>query len=249
MDKLSILGVKVDKLNFTETLKKIEEYIETNKKIKIFTPNTEIIMMCQKDIELRRIINSGDIVVPDGIGLIYAAKIKGFELQERVTGYDISINLLNISKDKNINVFLLGGKEGIAKKAKERLNEEGYKNVVGEHHGYFFNDNNFKKVEEEILNEINKLNTKILFIGFGSPKQEKWIYDNINKLNCNIIIGNGGTIDVLSGEVKRSPLIFQKLGLEWFYRLIKDPKRIKRQISIPEFLLKVIFNKNSVKNL
>ncbi len=248
MDKLSILGVKVNKLSFKEVVMELEKSIEKSKKIKVFTPNTEIVMLCQKDTELKKIINSGDIVTPDGIGLLYAAKIKGFNLKERVTGYDISLSLLEMSKKKDINIFLLGGKKGVAKNAKEKLNNEGYKNVIGEHHGYFFNEERYEEIENKIIKEINNLNTKILFVGFGSPKQEKWINKNISKLNCNIIIGNGGTIDVLSGEVKRSPKIYQRLGLEWLYRLVKNPKRIKRQISIPKFLIKVILDKNSVKN-
>jgi N-acetylglucosaminyldiphosphoundecaprenol N-acetyl-beta-D-mannosaminyltransferase len=185
-------------------------------------------------------------VTPDGIGLIYASKIRGFNLKERVTGFDISMNLLEISKTRKLNVFLLGGKKGVAKKAKDDLKIKGYNNVVGENHGYFFKNENYELEEENIIKRINELKTDILFVGFGSPKQEKWIHKNYNKLNCKIIIGNGGTIDVLAGEINRAPEIYQKIGLEWLYRLIKDPKRIKRQIVIPKFLLKIILNKNSV---
>ncbi len=249
MNKISILGVKVNNIKFKE----VEEVIKTTLKLKekkiIFTPNTEIIMMCQKDLKLRKIINSGDLVTPDGIGLIYASKIYKAGLEERVTGFDLSMKLLELSKDENYKVFFLGGKPGVAEKAKSNLASKGYRNIIGYHHGYFFNDSEYEKIEENIINQINKLGTNILFVGFGSPKQEKWINKNIQKINANIIIGNGGTIDVLAGEVNRAPDIYQKLGLEWLYRLIQDPKRIKRQISIPKFLIKIIFSKNSVKNL
>jgi N-acetylglucosaminyldiphosphoundecaprenol N-acetyl-beta-D-mannosaminyltransferase len=248
MKRTSILGVKINNLKFTEVEEILLDTLDKGKKRSVFTPNTEIIMMCQEDKDLLRVINSGDIVTPDGIGLIYASKIYKAGLKERVTGFDISMKLLNISKENSYNVFLLGGKPGVAEKARNILMEKGYKNIVGFHHGYFFNHENREEIEENIVKKINQLETNILFVGFGSPKQEKWINKYKDKLNINIIIGNGGTIDVLAGEVNRAPIIYQKLGLEWFYRLIKDPKRIKRQISIPKFLIKVIFSKNSVKN-
>jgi len=248
MNKISILGVKVNNLKFKEVEKIIENTLKYKDKKTIFTPNTEIIMMCQKDLELRKIINSGDLVTPDGIGLIYASKLYRAGLDERVTGFDLSMKLLELSKDKDYKVYFLGGKPGIAKRAKLNLEDEVYDNIIGYHHGYFFNDTKYEKIEENIINKINELETNILFVGFGSPKQEKWISKNINKIKANIIIGNGGTIDVLAGKVNRAPGIYQKLGLEWLYRLIQDPKRIKRQISIPKFLIKIIFTKNSVKN-
>jgi N-acetylglucosaminyldiphosphoundecaprenol N-acetyl-beta-D-mannosaminyltransferase len=248
MNKTSILGVNIGNLKFNDVEEKLLNALYLGEKKIVFTPNTEIIMMCQKDRELLEIINSGDIVTPDGIGLIYASKIYKAGLKERVTGFDISMKLLDISRKNDYNVFLLGGKPGVAEKARNILIEKGYKNIVGSHHGYFFNHEHREEIEENIVKKINQLETNILFVGFGSPKQEKWINKYKDKLNINIIIGNGGTIDVLAGEVNRAPIIYQKLGLEWLYRLIKDPKRIKRQISIPKFLIKVIFNKNSVKN-
>ncbi|MDW7668986.1 MAG: WecB/TagA/CpsF family glycosyltransferase [Bacillota bacterium] len=249
MNKISILGVKVNNIKSKEVEEVIKKTLKLKEKKIIFTPNTEIIMMCQKDLKLRKIINSGDLVTPDGIGLIYASKIYKAGLEERVTGFDLSMKLLELSKDENYKVFFLGGKPGVAKRAKSNLESKGYRNIIGYHHGYFFNDSEYERIEENIINQINKLGTNILFVGFGSPKQEKWINKNIQKINANIIIGNGGTIDVLAGEVNRAPDIYQKLGLEWLYRLIQDPKRIKRQISIPKFLIKIIFSKNSVKNL
>ncbi|MFO7888025.1 MAG: WecB/TagA/CpsF family glycosyltransferase [Eubacteriales bacterium] len=249
MDKTSILGVKINNQRFKEILEIAYKILEKKEKKTIFTPNTEIVMMCQKDLELKNIINSGGLVTPDGIGLIYASKIYKAGLEERVTGFDLSMKLLEYSKNKGYNVFFLGGKPGVAEKAKINLEKKGYQNIVGFHHGYFFNDDKYEDIERDIIKDINKKNTNILFVGLGSPKQEKWIDKNSNKLSSNIIIGNGGTIDVLAGEVNRAPSIYRKLGLEWLYRLIQDPKRIKRQISIPEFLIKVIFSKNSVKNL
>src|SRR6056297_508810 len=118
MNKISILGVKVNNLKFKEVEKIIENTLKYKDKKTIFTPNTEIIMMCQKDLELRKIINSGDLVTPDGIGLIYASKLYRAGLDERVTGFDLSMKLLELSKDKDYKVYFLGGKPGIAKRAK-----------------------------------------------------------------------------------------------------------------------------------
>jgi len=249
MDKTSILGVKINNQRFKEILEIAYKILEKKEKKTIFTPNTEIVMMCQKDLELKSIINSGGLVTPDGIGLIYASKIYKAGLEERVTGFDLSMKLLEYSKNNGYNVFFLGGKPGVAEKAKINLEKKGYQNIVGFHHGYFFNDDKYEDIEKHIIKDINEKNTNILFVGLGSPKQERWIDKNINKLSSNIIIGNGGTIDVLAGEVNRAPSIYQRLGLEWLYRLIQDPKRLKRQISIPKFLIKIIFSKNSVKNI
>lgn len=241
----------MNKVSFENTVQCLNKFLAEEKVHVIYTPNTEIVMLAKKNEELKKILNESDLTIPDGIGLIYASKIKGNPLPERVTGYDTSIKLLEIANDKGYSIYLLGGKEGVAKEAKERLKKT-YPNIriAGYHNGYFKGahlgyDNH--EEEQEIIKEINESKPDILFVGLGAPKQENWISANKDKLNCKVIIGNGGTIDVLAGRVKRAPEVFQKLGLEWFYRLIKEPKRIKRQIVLPIFMLNVIFSRNSVE--
>ena len=254
MDRLSIMGVRIDNLSMSEVLKIAEEKIDKNEQYIIYTPNTEFIMMCQKDEEFFNLMNKSDINIPDGIGLIYAGKIKKHPLKEKVGGYDLSVNLLKMANDKGLKLYAVGGKPGVAEAAMKNIREKypGIK-IVGTQHGYFKGTHLGKNGHEEelaVIEDINKHQPHILFVGFGAKKQEQWIEYNKNLINANIIIGNGGTLDGLAGIVKRAPDIFIKLGLEWLYRLMKEPKRIKRQVVLPIFMIKIIFgNKDIVKEI
>lgn len=251
MKKIAIMDVEINNINKDETIEIISKWLLENKTnvFTIFTPNTEIIMLCDKDDNLKRIINDGSLVLPDGIGLIIASKIKNKPLKQRITGFDTSIEILKIAKENNYKIYLLGGAPGVSGKAAKKITEE-YGNIIcGNHHGYFKgNHTGYKNdIEElEIINNINSLKPDILFVGFGSPKQEMWIDLNKHNLHTKLIIGNGGSMDVISGNVKRAPMFFQKFGLEWLYRLIKDPKRIKRQTVLPIFIFKILFSSNKI---
>lgn len=254
MDKLSIMGVRIDNKTMTETMDIIKKKLHNNEQYIIYTPNTEFVMMCQSDEEFSNLMNKSDINIPDGIGLIYASRIKKHPLKEKVAGYDLSVNLLKLANEQGLRLFVVGGKPGVAEAAMKKVHEN-YPaiNIVGAQHGYFKGTHLGKNGHEEelkVLEDINKAEPHILFVGFGAKKQEQWIEYNKDKINAKIIIGNGGTLDGLAGNVKRAPDIFIKLGLEWFYRLIKEPKRIKRQILLPMFMLKVLFgNKNIVRKI
>lgn len=240
MGSVKIFGVRVDKVTLKEATELVEEFLQGNELKTIYTPNTEIVMKAKENEQLRNLINQGNLVIPDGIGLVYATKIKKKPLPERVTGFDLSINMIELANRKKMSLYLLGGKPGVAEEAAENIRKK-YPNVriAGYHHGYF-------KEDKEIIKEINESNPDIIFVGLGFPKQELWIDLYKTQLKSKIVIGNGGTIDVLAGKVKRAPKIYQSLGLEWFYRLIKEPSRIRRQLVIPKFILQVIFSKNVV---
>lgn len=252
MDKVNILGVNIDNLDMEEAKLKVVSFLNSEKINMIFTPNSEIVMEAKKNEKFRKVLNTADLTTADGIGLVYASKIKNKPLSERVTGFDLSMEILKIAAENGKKVYLLGGAEGIAKKAKEKI-EEKYDNIkiVGTHNGYFEGYHRGIKnspEEEKIIQEINDSGAEILFVGLGAPAQEMWINHNKDKFkNLKIVIGNGGTMDVIAEKVKRAPEFYQKMGLEWFYRLIKEPKRIKRQIQIPIFLFTIITNKDSVK--
>jgi len=254
MDRLSIMGVRINNISMNEVLKIAEQKIEDDEKYIIYTPNTEIIMMCQKDEEFLNLMNKSDINVPDGVGLIYAGKVKRFPLKEKVAGYDLSINLLKMADEKGLKLYVVGGRPGVAEAAMKNVQNDypGIK-IVGTQHGYFKGAHlgEFGHDEElSLIEDINKQKPHILFVGFGAKKQEQWVEYNKSLINANIIIGNGGTLDGLAGLVKRAPDVFINLGLEWLYRLIKEPKRITRQIVLPVFMVKVIFgNKDIVKEI
>ncbi|MBP2025971.1 WecB/TagA/CpsF family glycosyltransferase [Peptoniphilus stercorisuis] len=252
MEKVSIFGVDIFNIDFKEATEIVKGFLKEDGKIKkIFTPNTEIVMDARDNNEIKDIINSGDLVIADGIGLIYGSKMRKKPLKERVTGFDISMKLIDIAEKEGYSIYLLGAKPGVAKRASENLKKDHPNlNVIGHHDGYFKGIHlGMKDHEEEkvVINEINSLKPDIIFLGLGFPKQEIWINENAEKLDSKLIIGNGGVIDILSGDMKRAPEIFIKLNLEWFYRLITNPSRIKRQLAIPKFLIAIIVDKNSVK--
>lgn len=251
MDSIKIYGVNIHNTSLDEASKIMEEYLKGDELRVISTPNTEIVMEAKKDDKLKAIINRADLIVPDGIGLIYASKIKKKPLQERVTGFDLSIKLLEIGNENGYRIYLLGGKEGVAKKAAQHIKEK-YPNIeiAGFHNGYFKGSHTGHKDSHEelkLIEDINSNKADIIFVGLGFPKQEIWIDENRDKMNAKVIIGNGGVMDILSGNSKRAPEIYQRLGLEWLYRLIQNPSRLKRQLVLPKFLLEAIFNKDIIE--
>jgi N-acetylglucosaminyldiphosphoundecaprenol N-acetyl-beta-D-mannosaminyltransferase len=252
-DKVDIFGVEIHNTTLSELVGQLEESLISGSFCKVFTPNTEIVMAAKKSDRLKEELNRGTYVIPDGIGLVYGAKLRGIDLKERVTGYDTSMELLRIANENGYGIYLLGGKEGIAEMAKENLQRD-YPgiSVTGCHHGYFKGSHTGDGVtpeEETILEEIRGSDTDILFVGFGFPRQEIWINAHGEDLGVKVAIGNGGVIDILAGQARRAPDIFIRLGLEWFYRLVTNPSRIKRQAVLPFFLLEVALNGNSIHKI
>ncbi len=251
MDSIKIFGVRVYNTTLEDATTKVGEYLKGDQLRAIYTPNTEIVMAAKDDESLRNLLNKGDLIIPDGIGLIYGSRIKNKPLKERVTGFDLSIKMLNIANEKGYSLYLLGGKDGVAKTASENIIKT-YPNIriAGYHNGYFKGSHIDKKDHEEemaIIEDINNVNPDIIFVGLGFPKQEIWIDANKDRIKGRVIIGNGGVMDILSGNAKRAPKVFQKLGLEWFYRLVKEPSRIKRQMVLPKFMLTVLFRKGVIE--
>lgn len=230
---VEIVGVNIDNITFIEASIKLEEFLNEKDIKMIFTPNSEILVDAVNDPYFTEILNSGDLVIPDGIGVVMASKFYGKPIEERVTGYDITCKLIELACYNDKSIYILGGKEGVAEEAAENIRQK-YKNIkiLGIHNGYFD-----KEEEKIIINSILELKPDIIFVALGAPKQEKWIYENRHKLQGKIAMGVGGSIDVLAGRVKRAPSFYQKAGLEWLYRLIKEPKRIKRVLKLPKFIL------------
>ena len=234
-NRINVLGVNFDNVNMKEAINRCNDFIKNGNNNMIVTPNPEIVMFARKDIEFKEVINNAELIIPDGIGVIYGAKILKTPLKERVAGFDLICNLFDDNTTEK-RVFLLGAKPGVAELAKINLEEKYNIKVVGVQDGYFNDD-----AEDDIIEQINNSGANILLVGLGMKKQEMFTYRNKEKLRVNITIGCGGTIDVFAGVVKRAPKIFQKLGLEWLYRLLKQPSRIGRMMVLPKFLLVVIF--------
>ncbi|NLP31075.1 MAG: WecB/TagA/CpsF family glycosyltransferase [Clostridiales bacterium] len=234
--QIEILGVPVDRVNMEEARLLFEGLMSKEGCSLIVTPNSEIIYNADKDLELKNILISADLVIPDGIGLIYASKILGSPLQERVTGIDFLNAILDWFNSNGGSIFFLGGKPGIASLAAEKI-KLAFPNlrVAGTHHGYFPRED-----EQDIVNMINSSNADFLCVAMGAPRQEKFIARHKENLGVKAAIGVGGSLDVWAGAVKRAPEFYQRLGLEWLYRLIKQPSRYKRMIALPLFMLKVL---------
>ena len=238
MNKENILGVDVSPLSYEDLKKNIEKDIENNKKSFIVAINPEKILKARKDEKLKELLNNATYEIPDGIGVIYASKLRKGNIKTRITGIDSMEMLCKLSEEKKYKIFMYGAKEETIKKAKENL-EIKFPNIqiVGTINGY-------EKDNDKIISSINKSNADIVFVALGSPKQEYWITDNMDKVSAKIFQGVGGSFDVFSGNIKRAPKWMQKIGLEWLYRLLKEPKRIFRQLKLVKFLWLALIEKD-----
>lgn len=237
MKKTNILGVNVDKVTYEEAVEKIMKMLNEWGNHVVFTPNSEIILMAYKDEEFCDVLNSADLLTADGIGVVHASKIVGNPVPERVAGFDISCGVIDEIAKTGHRLFLFGGKPGVAETAAENLKAEySLINIVGTRDGYFSPEEN-----DMVVNEINSTSPDLVLVCLGAPKQEKWIFENREKLNCHVMMGVGGTVDVLAGTAERAPDIWCDLGFEWLYRLIKQPSRFFRMMALPKFALTVLF--------
>lgn len=238
LNKENILGVDVSPLSYEDLKKNIEKDIENNKKSFIVAINPEKILKARKDEKLKELLNNATYEIPDGIGVIYASKLRKGNIKTRITGIDSMEMLCKLSEEKKYKIFMYGAKEETIKKAKENL-EIKFPNIqiVGTINGY-------EKDNDKIISSINKSKADIVFVALGSPKQEYWITENMDKVSAKIFQGVGGSFDVFSGNIKRAPKWMQKIGLEWLYRLIKEPKRIFRQIKLVKFLWLALIEKD-----
>jgi N-acetylglucosaminyldiphosphoundecaprenol N-acetyl-beta-D-mannosaminyltransferase len=236
---VDILGIPVDNIVMDEALASIKRFLENNKIHTVYTPNSEIMMAAQKDKYLKDILVKGDMLIADGAGVVLASKILGYRLPQRIAGFDLVNNIFQMSSGTKIKFFLLGSKPGVAEEAAANIiNNYKYAEVSGCHHGYFS-----KEEENDIIHRINLSGAEILLVALGAPRQEKWIHDNKDRLKVKICIGVGGTLDVLAGKATLAPVFFRENGLEWLYRLVKEPWRFRRMLGIPQFLILALYKR------
>lgn len=234
MNTVSILGIPFINITQQGFIDLLVSRIEQKEKTFVITANPEVVMTAYDYKEVMKYIRKATYICADGIGVVKAAKILGQPLKERVTGFDTMMGLLKKSNEKRYKIYLLGAKDDTLKKAVSNIQRD-YPNIdiVGFHDGYFDWENN------TIAEEISKAQPDLVFVALGVPRQEKWIYENIDKFSHGVFIGVGGSFDVIAGTVKRAPKIWQKIHLEWLYRLLKQPSRFGRMLSIPRFMMKV----------
>ena len=243
MDRVNIHGVYIINIKMRETVEKVMELINGNSINAVYTPNSEIIMQAQRDPELKSILNNAGLLIPDGAGVVLASKILGTPLKEKVSGIDLTKKLFETFAGKNVGFYILGGRPGVAEIAAVNIMEKyGKVKITGYHNGYFNPDE-----EDHIIELINESRADILLVGMGAPKQEFWIHRNMYRLSCKVCIGVGGAIDIFAGKASLAPETIRKLGFEWLYRLIREPRRYKRMMDLPRFIIltikKRIFNK------
>lgn len=242
MAEMEILGAKISDYDMVETVCSAAALIDVGRQAtggeamlhQIVTLNAEILYKAQTDERLLSVINQAELVTPDGSGIVMAAQKLCNRQIERVTGIDLMQELCRQSAACGWQVYLLGAKPDVAELAGQRLREQYGTLVCGCHDGYFSEDE-----QAWIIGEINEKKPDILFVGLGAPRQEFWIADNRNRLRVPLVIGVGGCFDVISGNLKRAPQMFQSLGLEWLWRLIKEPWRFGRMLALPKFAMLV----------
>jgi N-acetylglucosaminyldiphosphoundecaprenol N-acetyl-beta-D-mannosaminyltransferase len=240
-----VLGVRVDRVSQLQVLDRIEQMIALRRASgnelpckQIVTVNTEFVMAAQKNSEFRRTINSATLAIADGIGVVWATRFVGFPTPERITGTDTLVALAKRCAEKGYRLYLLGAAPGIAEQAGACLQAlaPGLQ-IAGTYAG-----SPAPAEEDAILERIHTTNADILCVAYGAPAQDLWIYRNLSCLPAAIAMGVGGAYDFLSGHQRRAPQTFQRIGLEWLYRLYREPWRWKRMLAIPHFMLQVLLH-------
>jgi N-acetylglucosaminyldiphosphoundecaprenol N-acetyl-beta-D-mannosaminyltransferase len=240
-EKEQILGVDVSITSYDQLEQDILHDIDNNKKSFIVAINPEKLRMARLNSSFKELLNSATYNIPDGSGIIMISKLRKGKIRTRVTGIDLMMRICRLAAEHNKSIFMYGGKPEVLEQAKEKLQSQiPTLKIAGAINGY-------EKDQEKIKEEINKSGADIIFVALGSPKQELWIWEHMNDLCPKIFQGVGGSFDVLSGQVLRAPLWMQKISLEWFYRLIKQPWRFKRILNVFKIMAVAIFEKNPQK--
>ena len=242
--KVDILGIMIDNVSKKELHETIRTSLSQKRRIKIFTPNPEIVLSASTDSRSKSILSQADICVADGVGVIMASRLLGTPLPERIAGIELGEFLLEYASDNGLSVCLLGGKKGIAEIAKRKL-EAKYQglDICITHHG-FFNVNG--KENDDVIRKINAVAPDIIFVCMGFPRQAAWICENADKIpSLRLAIGVGGSLDVWSEKVRRAPRFFRTLSIEWLWRMLCEPRRAKILVEIPLFVWKIIAQKLS----
>ncbi len=228
-DRVWVLGVPLDPLRLEEAAERACRLVRTEGCHLVVTANPELVMAARVDSELLQAVREASLVVADGIGVVWASRRLGCALPERVPGIELMEALCARAEAEEWGVFLLGGLPGVAEQAGQALKRRwpGLR-VAGIHHGYFPEDG-------PVVEQVARSGAQVLFCGLGSPRQELWLARNLTRLGVRLAMGVGGGLDVLAGRTPRAPVWLRRLHLEWLYRLLREPRRWRRQLALPRF--------------
>lgn len=230
-------------VSMDEAIRHILRFVKAGVPRHVVTADSSMVVMAQRDSHLRDIVNQADLVTPDSIGILWACRRRGIAMPERVSGVEIVARLAQISAQNGLRLYFLGAQPGVAEEAVQRLQERhpGVQ-IVGYHHGYFP-----AEAEPEVVEHIRSVHPDVLCVAMGIPKQEMWIQRNRHLLDVPVSIGVGGTLDVLSGRVRRAPLWMQRMGMEWLWRVGHNPRKISKVMLLPRFAWMVYTSPSAVE--
>lgn len=231
--RIDVLGVGFDNVTMAEAVEQGMALLHSEGSHYVVTPNPEIVEACRENGAARAAVNGADLVLPDGIGIIKGAAMLGTPLKEKTPGIEFAAHMMERMAGEGMSLYLLGAKPGIAEQAAEKLSAQypGLK-IAATHDGYF-------KEDGPVVEDIRQSGADCVFVCLGAPKQEFWMAKNGPATGARLLCGLGGSLDVFAGTVERAPKFFCDHGLEWFYRLCKEPKRIGRMMKLPLFLVHV----------
>lgn len=231
--RIDVLGVGFDNMTMSEAVEAGMDLIHADGTHYVVTPNPEIVEVCRENSEAMAAVNGADLVLPDGIGIVKGARMLGTPLKGKTPGIEFATDLMQLMATEGKSLFLLGAKPGIAERAASRLQKQ-YPGLViaGTHDGYF-------KEDAPVVQSIADSCADVVFVCLGAPKQELWMAKNGTSTGARLLCGLGGSLDVFAGVVQRAPAFWSNIGMEWFYRLCKEPRRIGRMMKLPLFLIHV----------
>lgn len=245
MKKAKLLNGYFDQISFKETIDRIFREINRGKSIYLCTVNVAILMAMRANQRLQKFINNADIIVADGKPLVWFAPLFGVQLPERIAGIDLIYELCRKAEEKKLGVYFLGAKSHVLKEAVRKIQNSYPKlKISGFSDGYFTADEALERVSD-----INRSGADILFVAMGVPRQDYFIDAYRKNLNVKLSIGVGGSLDVISGEMRRAPKLLQKIGLEWLFRLTQEPKRLFKRYLVTNFQFLLLIFKQLIKKI
>jgi len=239
--RVAILNVRVDALDIPSFLRRVEAFVASGLPHQIITANALMILAAREHPRLAEAFRRADLVVPDSAGVAFAARVRGRSFPSKLPGVELIDVLCAAAARKSWRVFFLGAQPGVAEQAAARLSARHPDlTVVGIRDGFF------RGAEDQTIADIAAADPDILFVALDVPRQDAWIQDNLSKLKARVVMGVGGSFDVIAGRLRRSPRWMQQAGLEWLYRLIQEPRRARRMARLPEFFWRVLTERPSL---